>query len=76
MRTTFRLLAVVLVLLSIAACNKNKVNLVETTAKGEVPSLGNLSFTFDKNLVADSLLDKWDSTEDVTFDPPIQGRFR
>lgn len=76
MRTTFRLLAALLVLLSIAACNKNKVNLVETTAKDEVPSLGNLSFTFDKNLVADSLLDKWDSTEYITFDPPITGRFR
>lgn len=76
MRTIFRLLAALLLLLSIAACNKNKVNLVETTAKAEVPSLGNLSFTFDKNLVADSLLDKWDSTEYITFDPPIQGRFR
>lgn len=76
MRTTFRLLAAFIVLLSIASCNKNKVNLIETTAKDEVPSLGNLTFTFDKNLVADSLLNQWDSTEFITFEPKIPGRFR
>lgn len=77
MRTTYRLLAAMFLLLCIASCNnKNKVNLVETTAKDEVPTLGNLSFTFDKNLVADSLLNQWDTTEFIKFEPPIRGRFR
>ena len=63
-------------LLLLASCNKNKVNLIETNAKDEVPSLGNLTFTFDKNLVDDSLFSQWDSTEYVEFTPPIAGRFR
>lgn len=60
----------------LASCNKNKVNLIETTAKEEVPSLGNLSFTFDKNLAPDSVLGKWDTTNYVEFTPAIAGRFR
>jgi uncharacterized protein YfaS (alpha-2-macroglobulin family) len=76
MRTYLRLMAAI-AFLSLAACsNKNKVNLVDTNCKDEVPTLGNLRFTFDKNLVADSLLMNWDSTQYVEFDPPIPGRFR
>lgn len=67
----------VLILLLVAACNnKNKVNLTDTNAIGEVPSLGNLTFTFDKNLAPDSLLDEWDTTEYIRFEPSIPGRFR
>lgn len=70
------LLPIVIGILLLAACNKNKVNLIETNAKDEVPSLGNLTFTFDKNLVNDSLLSQWDTTQFVEFTPPIPGRFR
>ncbi len=73
-KTSLSLLAAVMLLLS--ACNKNKVNLLETNAKNEVPSLGNLTFTFDKNLAPDSLLNIWDTTAYVIFSPPIPGRFR
>lgn len=76
MRHLARLCTLLLVLLLAACNNKNKVNLLETTAKDEVPSLGNLTFTFDKNLVGDSLLDQWDTVEYVKFEPPIPGRFR
>ncbi len=71
-----KLSLVAVAMLLLAACNKNKVNLIETTAKDEVPSLGNLTFTFDKNLAPDSLLNRWDSTEYIHFTPAIQGRFR
>ncbi|MBP6731857.1 MAG: hypothetical protein KA149_07360, partial [Chitinophagales bacterium] len=67
---------VALAMLLIVSCNKNKVNLLETNAKAEVPSLGNLTFTFDKNLVGDSLLNQWDTTEYIEFSPKIPGRFR
>ena len=76
MRTSFRLLLLVTAIFWLSACNKNKVNLIESNAKNEVPSLGNLTFTFDKNLVNDSLLNKWDTTGFVEFTPPIAGRFR
>lgn len=58
------------------ACNRKTVSLQYTNAKGEVASLGNLTFQFDKDLVKDSLLGQWDSTEYITFEPKIPGRFR
>lgn len=58
------------------ACNRNTVQLNYTNAKGEVPQLNNLEFRFDKVLMPDSLLNKWDSTEYIDFSPKIEGKFR
>ncbi|MFL5747441.1 MAG: alpha-2-macroglobulin family protein [Niastella sp.] len=66
----------VCVLSMIAACNRSAVSLSYTNAKGEVQSLGNLVFRFDKSLVPDSLLNNWDSTDYISFEPKIAGRFR
>ncbi|HEY4111705.1 MAG TPA: alpha-2-macroglobulin [Puia sp.] len=63
-------------LLVIAACNRSTVSLDYTNARDEVPALGNLTFRFDQPLVKDSLLDRWDSTQYVSFEPKIPGRFR
>jgi len=60
----------------LSACNRNVVKLDYTNAKGEVPVLGNLVFRFSNSLMKDSLLNEWDSTEYVSFEPSIQGRFR
>lgn len=60
----------------LSACQKNTIKLSYTNAKGEVPQLGNLIFRFNKSLIKDSLLNMWDSTEYVSFDPKIPGRFR
>ena len=76
MRTIKICLAVCFMLFLSACSNKNKVNLLETTAKDEVPSLGNLTFTFDKNLAPDSVLSRWDTTAFIEFEPNIPGRFR
>ena len=70
----------VLVTLSVTffllSCSRSTVNLEYTNAKGEVQQLGNLVFRFDKALVKDSLLNQWDSTEYISFEPKIPGRFR
>lgn len=58
------------------ACKRHATTLTSTTADGEVPLQGNLVFEFDKALVPDSLLNNWDSTDYVTFEPAIRGRFR
>ncbi|MDP4244926.1 MAG: MG2 domain-containing protein [Bacteroidota bacterium] len=71
-----RLLATVSVVIFLSGCNRSIVNLEVTNARDEVPPLGNLVFRFDKSLVTDSLLDRWDSTEYITFEPKIPGRFR
>jgi uncharacterized protein YfaS (alpha-2-macroglobulin family) len=60
----------------ISACNRSTVALDYTNARDEVQPLGNLTFRFDQPLVNDSLLDRWDSTQYVSFEPKIPGRFR
>jgi uncharacterized protein YfaS (alpha-2-macroglobulin family) len=60
----------------LSACKRNSVSLDFTNAKGEVPQLSNLVFRFNKSLVNDSLLNFWDSTEYISFEPKIPGRFR
>ncbi|MBD0285396.1 MAG: hypothetical protein ICV79_08220, partial [Flavisolibacter sp.] len=76
MRTNFLLAATLVVAIFLAHCNRNFVLLDYTNAKGEVPRLGNLIFRFNKPLIADSLTNNWDSTEYISFEPDIPGRFR
>lgn len=76
MRIKVTLLTTVTVVIFFLACNRNFVALDYTNAKDEVPPLGNLIFRFDKSLVNDSLLNRWDSAEYVSFEPKIPGRFR
>ena len=58
------------------ACNSSKVTLEFTNAEKEVQPLQNLVFRFNHPLVKDSLLNRWDSTQYVKFEPAIPGRFR
>jgi Large extracellular alpha-helical protein len=74
MRTNLSL--VTLAILFIAGCNRSIVSLNYTNAKEEVQPLGNLVFRFDKSLVPDSMLNQWDSSEYISFEPKIPGRFR
>ena len=59
-----------------SACKRSAITLDFTNAKGEVPQLGNLQFRFSSSLVKDSMLNVWDSTDYVSFDPAIVGKFR
>ena len=59
------------------SCGKqNAISLDFTNAKGEVPQLGNLVFRFNQSLVEDSMLNAWDSTDYISFEPKIAGKFR
>ncbi|HTL08740.1 MAG TPA: MG2 domain-containing protein [Chitinophagaceae bacterium] len=72
----FSLIPVCIGIIFLYACNRQAVALDYTNAKEEVPQLGNLVFRFSKPLVADSLLNQWDSTDYISFEPRIPGRFR
>jgi len=76
MRNSLSLVTTFSVVIFLAACSRNTVNLEYTNAKGDVQQLGNLVFRFDKELMKDSLLNRWDSTGYVSFEPKIEGRFR
>src|SRR5688572_23149803 len=60
----------------LSSCSKNSITLSFTNAKGEVPQLGNLIFRFNTALAKDSMLNAWDSTDYISFEPAIKGRFR
>ena len=60
----------------LSSCKRNYVALDYTNAKGEVPQLSNLIFRFNKSLYPDSLVNNWDSTDYISFEPKIKGRFR
>ncbi|GAA4325072.1 alpha-2-macroglobulin family protein [Flaviaesturariibacter amylovorans] len=76
MRNRLLVSALFVATLLLAACQRRTVTLSSTNASGEVPRLGNLTFRFSKSLVSDSLLQQWDSTEYIRFEPRIPGRFR
>jgi hypothetical protein len=58
------------------SCKRNYVTLDFTNAKGRVAQLSNLIFRFNKSLYPDSLLNNWDSSDYISFEPKIPGRFR
>ncbi len=58
------------------SCRRNQVSLVQHNFGEEVEQQQNLVFTFDKDLVPDSLQNVWDSTEYVRFEPKVDGKFR
>jgi uncharacterized protein YfaS (alpha-2-macroglobulin family) len=63
--------------IAISSCsNFNSIKVTKTNFDGEVLKVQNLVFTFNKELVTDSgLMNKWDSTQYISFEPKIQGRF-
>lgn len=76
MRITHVIVPIFIGTIFLSACKRDSVNLEFTTAKGEIPQLANLVFRFNKSLVNDSMLNVWDSTDYVSFEPKIPGRFR
>ena len=76
MRIRFHIIPLLAGIIFFFSCNKNTVSLSYTNAKDEVPLLGNLVFRFSQGMVKDSMINAWDSTEYVSFEPAIKGRFR
>ncbi|GAA4407646.1 alpha-2-macroglobulin family protein [Nibrella viscosa] len=54
----------------------NTLSVVGRNFEDEVQRTQNLTFTFNKNLVPESRLNEWDSTEYVRFKPAVRGKFR
>jgi len=59
------------------SCSSDKsVKLIDTNFEEEINADQNLNFVFDKTMVGDSLLNVWDSTEYIRFEPKISGAFK
>jgi len=65
-----------LLILIVACSTPTTVSLVETNFGKEVNQKQNFVFKFDKDLAPEEKLNLWDSTEYITFNPPIPGSFR
>lgn len=76
MRINYAFFVTCVVAIFLSACQRNYIALDYTNARGEVPQLGNLTFRFNKALHPDSLLNSWDSSQYLSFEPKISGRFR
>ncbi|MBS1536240.1 MAG: alpha-2-macroglobulin family protein [Bacteroidetes bacterium] len=73
----FRVVLFVVSVLVLASCSGDKVNITSRNFTDEVQREQNLSFTFDKPLMPDSLLTyNWDTTSYIKFTPSVRGKFR
>lgn len=71
---TLACVALIFVLFGCGSGNSGK--LIDTNFEEEISLEQNLNFVFDKPLVGDSVLNFWDTTEYITFQPKIEGRFK
>ncbi|HRC16295.1 MAG TPA: hypothetical protein PLY25_11490, partial [Bacteroidia bacterium] len=61
----------------LSACkNQNTVTVTGKNFEDVVAQQQNLIFTFDKDLVDDSLLNRWDSIQYIAFTPTVRGLFK
>ncbi len=62
-------------LIMVASCAGSKrVKVVDTNFDEEISTAGNISFTFNKNLVPDSLVNLWLENEFIKIKPETEGR--
>ncbi|MDX2301518.1 MAG: MG2 domain-containing protein [Microscillaceae bacterium] len=77
MRKFTQLLSFFFILVFCTTCMQgNYLEVTQTSFKQEVSPKENITFTFNKNLVGDTLLNVWDSTQYLSFSPAVQGQFK
>lgn len=77
LRTLLSSLLALLLAIAIPSCKHNKsIKVVDTNFKEEIAEQQNLVFQFSNDLIPDSLLHHWDSTQYIEFEPKVRGSFR
>ncbi|QHL86826.1 alpha-2-macroglobulin family protein [Nibribacter ruber] len=68
----------VFILLCTFSCRgkSDELRLDQNNFEEEIAQEQNLVFTFDKRLVSDSLLNKWDTVPYIKFTPAVEGKFK
>lgn len=62
--------------LFLCACNKGDLQVTSTNFEDEIEQQQNLEFSFNKDVVPDSLTNMWDSTAYIEFEPAVTGKFK
>ena len=77
MRSNLRQTIVLIGCLFLCACNsKKELQVVSKNFDDEIEQQQNLVFSFNKDLVPDSLLNSWDTTAYLEFTPAVRGSFK
>ena len=76
MKLFFSIAQVLCLGLLLCACKGNKVDISSRNFQDEIAQQQNLTFTFSHDLVGDTLLDKWDTTHYLEFEPKVRGKFK
>ncbi len=77
MKKNFVLFALFAPAILLPACGGfNSLKLSSTNFTDEIDQSQNLVFTFNKDLVADSIIGKWDTAAYINFSPAVHGKFK
>ncbi|MEO9966240.1 MAG: MG2 domain-containing protein [Reichenbachiella sp.] len=75
-KPTQSLACVILIFVLFGCGSDGSVKLIDTNFDTEINLKQNLNFVFDKPLVGDTVLQIWDTTQYIVFEPKISGRFK
>lgn len=67
---------ILLTALIFSCSTPGSLKLESTNFEGQIDPFQNLEFTFNQDLVPDSLIEKWDTTAYIAFEPSINGRYK
>jgi uncharacterized protein YfaS (alpha-2-macroglobulin family) len=70
------MLAILFQALLFSCVNPDQVKIESMNFDQMVDPFQNLEFTFNRDLVPDSLIEKWDTAQYFTFNPEIKGRYK
>lgn len=70
------ILAVILQFLLFSCGNPDQLKIESANFDEMIDPYQHLEFTFNHNLVPDSLVEKWDTTHYIEFEPKINGRYK
>ncbi|MFC6998898.1 alpha-2-macroglobulin family protein [Rufibacter roseus] len=77
LRAIWQGLGLICLLLTFSCRGKSdELRLEQKNFEAEIAQEQNLVFTFDKKLVPDSLLNRWDTVPYLTFSPKVEGKFK
>lgn len=71
-----RFLLFYVLLAGLASCGGNQVKISSKNFDSEISQQQNLIFKFNKDIISDSLLNKWDTTAYIKFSPFVRGKYK
>ncbi len=74
--TLLSVLLLALFTVVLLSCKTSKISVSEMNFNEQIDRQQNLVFTFNYDIVNDTLFNKWDTTQYMTFSPSVRGRFQ